>query len=213
MKTNQILVRGNSAFVQRTKDKYFNATALSNAWNSDSNKELRESKGYKLRKLSSYKENDSMKEFEAQLKKEGIEKPMISTRGKGGATWMHPKLFIDFAMWVSVEFKSIAIDYVLDGLINSRNNAGDYYNEMTAAIIENHTKYNDSKPSYKIYTDEAIRIRKLLGLGYKDRNEMTEQDLDNITMMQKTNAMLFRDNVGKESRIKQLKFHAKVLKR
>lgn len=203
MKTNQILVRDNDAFVQRTKDSYFDASTLINAWNSQSNDVKKQ--------LGNYKKSLPTQAFIEQLKKEGIEKPMIATRGKNGATWMHPKLFIDFAMWVSVEFKSIVIDYVLDGLIKSRNNDGDYYNEMTAAIIEYHTKDNKSKPNHKVYTEEAMRVRQLLGLGYKDRNLMTEKDLDNLTMMQKTNAMLFKAGVGKESRIKQLKFQAKIL--
>lgn len=205
MKTNQILTRENSAFVQRTKDGYFDANRLLNAWNT--------SNGGKPKQLSNYNATKSTKDFKEQLKKEGVEKPMMTTRGYQSSTWMHPKLFIDFAMWVSVEFKSIVIDYVLDGLIKSRNTAGDYYNEMTAAILDTHIKHFGTRPNPKLYKEEAVRVKELLGLGYKDRNDMTEQDLNNITMMQKLNTMLLENNVGKISRIKQLKFQAELLKR
>jgi len=136
---------------------------------------------------------------------------MITGRGRYGGTWMHPKMFIDFAMWVSVEFKSIVIDYVLDGLIQSRNDAGDYYNEMSAEILNTHLEFYGTKPNPSIYISEANRIKKLLGLKSKDRNLMTEKDLSNITQMQRMNSLLLRKNIGKDSRIKQLTLQAEML--
>jgi len=127
MKTNQVMVR-EQGFIQRTSDGYFNANTLISEWNAKSdNKKI----------LGNYMKNESTTEYIEQLKKEGIEKPNISCRGTGekSGTWMHPKLFIDLAMWVSVEFKSKVIDYVLDGLIKSRTDAGDYYNQMTACNL------------------------------------------------------------------------------
>ena len=38
MKTNQIMIRDNSRFIQRTKDGYFNATVLLKSWNSNNDK-------------------------------------------------------------------------------------------------------------------------------------------------------------------------------
>lgn len=203
MKTNQIMIRDNDAFIQRAKDGFFNATALLSAWN---NKE-----GGKPKQMGSYKDNKSTAEFIDQLKSEGVEKPMITSRGSGGGTWMHPKLFIDFAMWVSVEFKSIVIDYVLDGLIKSRHEAGDYYNEMCAAIVSTHIEYYGTKPNPTIYINEARKLRDMLGLKDKDRNEMSEKELSNITQMQKLNAMLLRRNMGKVARDKQLMLQAELL--
>lgn len=197
------MIRDNQAFVQRTKDGYFNANELLRSWNKDIVNKLQ---------LGGYKTNKSTIDFVNQLKKEGIEKPMISSRGINGGTWMHPKLFIDFAMWVSVEFKSIVIDYVLDGLISSRNDAGDYYNEMCAEILNSHIKFYGTKPNPKLYIEEAGRIKSLLGVSNVNRNDMTEKQLNDITHLQKTNSMLLSDGVGVASRIKQLKQHSRVLK-
>jgi hypothetical protein len=141
-----------------------------------------------------------------------VEKPFMTGVGRYGGTWMHPKLFIDFAMWVSVEFKSIVIDYVLDGLIKSRHDAGDYYNEMCAVILETYFDYYNRKPNPNIYILEANRIKKMLNLDKKDRNLMTEKELQNITQMQKFNALLLKKGLGKTTRIKQLRLQAELLK-
>jgi len=203
MKTNQIMIRDNKSFIQRTKDGYFNATNLLDNWNKKEN--------IQIKQMARYKDNQSTKEFISQLKDEGVETAMITSRGKGGGTWMHPKLFIDFAMWISVEFKSIVIDYVLDGLIKSRNDAGDYFNEMSAVILKTHVEYYGTKPNPNLYISEARQIKEFLGLSKKDRNLMTEKELSNITIMQKVNSMLLEKKIGKEARIKQLKFQAEVL--
>ena len=204
MKTNQIMIRDDEAFIQRTKDGFFNATVLLDNWNK---RDI-----VQVKQLARYKENKTTKEFVKQLQKEGIEKPYISGRGKFGGTWMHGKLFIDFAMWVSVEFKSIVIDYVLDGLIQSRNDAGDYFNEMSATILKTHIDYYGTKPNPKLYITEANRIKKMLNLERKERNLMTEKELNSITQMQKLNAMLLEKNIGKDARIKQLTLQSELLK-
>ena len=49
--------------------------------------------------------------------------------------WMHPFLFIDFAMWISPSFKYDVIKFVYDELINYRNEAGDAYGEMAITIV------------------------------------------------------------------------------
>lgn len=195
MKTNQVMKRA-KGFVQRTKDGYFNATTLINSYNEKQGKD---------RQLGNYKKNSSYIEFVKQLKTEGIEKPVLTGRGSGdiAGTWMHPKLFIDFAMWVSVEFKSIVIDYVLDGLIQSRNDAGDYYNQMTACILEKYVEFYNRKPPFTLYINEANMIRELAGVE-KDRNELTETELNAITTMQKVNTVLIQDNKSRPTRRKHL---------
>jgi len=203
MKTNQNLVRS-ELFIQRTKDGYFNATKLLKGYNKAKGEE---------RKLGNYTRNGSYSKFVDQLISEGIAEPVkTSSGGKNSGTWMHPKLFIDYAMWVSVEFKSKVIDYVLDGLIKSRNDAGDYYNEMTASIMRKYIETYNTKPNPMIYINEARMIKELAGVD-KDRNELPEKDLDAITALQKLNAELIDRGVGKDSRKKQLETLAKALRR
>ena len=200
MKTNQIMTRSDG-FTQRTVDGYFNANNLLTHWG-------KKNVGAKLQ-MGNFKRNSSTVSFIALLKSEGITNPMITGRGVDGGTWMHPKLFIDFAMWVSVEFKSKVIDMVLDGLIQGRNDAGDYYNQMSAVILETHVNYYGCKPTPLIYIKESKMIKKMAGVNGKNRNEMTEKELSNITSLQKYNAVLLKDNIGKSSRINRLELFSK----
>ena len=195
MKTNQIMTR-DAGFIQRTKDGYFNATKLIEHHNKSGGQE---------KQMQRYKVNASTKDFVEQLKKEGIIKPIIASSGSGesSGTWMHPKLFIDFAMWLSVEFKSKVIDYVLDGLILSRNDAGDYYNQMCAQILTTYVDVYGIKPPAKVFIGEANLIKSLV--TNKERNDMTEQELRQITYLQKVNANLISKGMGKDARLKRLK--------
>lgn len=60
----------------------------------------------------------------------------LKTRGKKGGTWMHPMLFIDFAMWINPEFKYDVIKFVHDEMIRYRNEAGDAYRELSSAVMK-----------------------------------------------------------------------------
>lgn len=200
MKTNQIMLRENG-FIQRTSDGYFSATELIKHWNS-----CNENK----KQLAQYQLLQSTTEFIEHLKSEGIERPVITARGKGeySGTWVHPKVFIDLAMWVSVKFKSKVIDFVIDGLIQSRQDAGDYYKEMTSAILDNYLITHGTRPPAVIYIKEANFLKTLVGA--KDRNNMTESELRQLTYLQKFNTMLLNKKIGYDSRIKQLQMASEV---
>jgi elongation factor P--beta-lysine ligase len=201
MKTNQIMIR-EAGFVQRTSDFYFNAGELLNLYNEKSGEK---------KQLSNFLTNQSTKDFIEQLKLEHIEKPYIAMRGgnvkdkdRDSGKWMHPKLFIDFAMWLSVEFKSKVIDMVIDKLIQSRTDAGDYHKEMCASIMSTYIDIYGTKPPAMLFINESRMIKQIANLDI-DRNEMSEKDLSRITILQKVNSTLIGKNIGKASRIKHLK--------
>lgn len=133
MKTNQNLIRKMGEFdvIQRTSDGMFNATTLLKAWN--------EYSGQK-KQMIHYSENASTNEFiNALLSEENLKERnsvVLQSRGKSGGTWMHPLLFIDFAMWLNPTFKVKVLRFVYDQLIQYRNYAGDSYKEMTSAICK-----------------------------------------------------------------------------
>lgn len=123
---------GNFEVFQRTSDGFFNATALLRQWNKgDKKKDLDDFLGNKMTK-EYIKVIESRENLNTQ--KSGDLKVVKSTRGKFGGTWMHPFLFIDFAMWLNVEFKYEVIKFVYDQLIQYRIEAGDTYREMAAEI-------------------------------------------------------------------------------
>lgn len=59
-----------------------------------------------------------------------------TARGKNGGTWMHPILFVDFAMWLSPKFKYEVLKWVQDGLLDCRNNSGDSNRMMNKVLAE-----------------------------------------------------------------------------
>jgi len=134
MKTNQTLTRqmGDFSVYQRTSDGMFNATALLKQWN--------ELNGMK-KEMKDYFVNQSTKEFiDTIIKRENLHRgnsPYVksrASRGNNAGTWMHPLLFIDFAMWINPSFKYDVLKFVYDQLIQFRIEAGDTYREMAAEI-------------------------------------------------------------------------------
>ena len=131
MITNQIMKRqlGRFSVQQRTKDWYFNATHLLKSWNED--------KGTK-KELKDYLSNQATQEFVKALCEEenlnGGKSPYLATRGKNGGTWMHPLMFIDFAMWINAAFKVKVLKFVSDQMLAYRNEAGEAYKTLSSAV-------------------------------------------------------------------------------
>lgn len=132
MKTNQVMTRKLADFeiLQRTKDGMFNATLLLKQWNEQS---------ISNRKMDNYFSSDKTKEFIKTIQeRENLNTPKavyLKSRGKyNGGTWMHPLLFIDFAMWINPRFKYDVLKFVSDQMIKYRNEAGDAYRELSAAV-------------------------------------------------------------------------------
>lgn len=132
MKTNQTVTRqmGDFSVHQRTGDGMFNATTLLKQWNATSGQK---------KVIAHYFENDATMEFVNVIEsKENFKhrnSVYLKSRGKyNGGTWMHPLLFIDFAMWINPSFRYDVLKFVYDQLIQYRIEAGDTYREMTAQI-------------------------------------------------------------------------------
>ena len=132
MKTNQVMERKMGEFIvtQRTKDGMFNATELLKQWNSKSMSE---------RKMANYFLSEKTNEFISTIMdRENLNTPKmvyLTSRGKhNGGTWMHPMLFIDFAMWINPSFKYDVLKFVYDQMIKYRNDAGDAYRELGSAV-------------------------------------------------------------------------------
>ena len=177
---------------QRTKDSYFNATELLSIYNDRTNSSKR---------FKDFWENKNTKEFLLELESElGIynggesahSKTYQTTRGKGGATWMHPYLYVKFAMWLSPKFELQIIKWVYDNLIEFRNTAGVDYKEMSASVQRNYTYFYNKKPDPLVYQKEIRYINSLIDDSKNkiDRNTLTETDLQLLINLQKLNIKL-----------------------
>ena len=138
-----------------------------------------------------------------------------STRGKGGGTWMHPYLFVKFAMWLSPKFELQIIKWVYDNLIETRNQAGDFYKEMCDTIMNEYMRIKGEKPNFLIYTQEANFINILCHGSTKanKRNELTENQLSLINDLQRLNIQLIKNpNIGNRQRKETLTQYANNVK-
>lgn len=131
MKTNVNITRKLNDFdvVQRTKDSMFDATSLLKQWNL--------STGMK-KKLDHFFDNDSTGEFinvlEVEENLNTRNSVYLKSRGKRGGTWMHPYLFVKFAMWLNPKFEYHVIKFVYDQLIEDRKLSGDHYNKLCSLL-------------------------------------------------------------------------------
>lgn len=133
MKTNVIMNRSMGGFkvTQRTKDSMFNATQLAKQWNEVNQKGRKD--------VSNFLDNDNTNSFlEALAEEENLNTRnlVIKKRGKYGGTWMHPYLFIKFAMWLNPKFEVQVIKFVYDELIKNRHSAGDNYKMLSASGVK-----------------------------------------------------------------------------
>lgn len=137
MKTNQIMKRNLANFTveQRTKDGFFCATELLKQWN--------EQEGVSQRKLDNYFSSSKTAEFiQTIMDREKLDTPkLVYVKSKarvdnGGGTWMHPLLFIDFAMWINPSFKYDVLKFVYDRMLVYRNEVGEAYKALASAICK-----------------------------------------------------------------------------
>lgn len=141
MKTNQVMIRHLSNFEvpQRTKDGFFNLTALVNQWNDvvESNMGNPMFK-YKKKNVADFFRLDQTKEFiSALIEEENLHtqnSAYVKSKGKNGGTWVHPYLFIKAAMWLNPRFEVKVVKFVHDEMIAYRNEAGDSYKELASAV-------------------------------------------------------------------------------
>lgn len=210
MKTEQLMKREfhNSIVTQRTSDSFFNATDLLTVYNS---------KNVTQKRFKDFWENNTVKNFVEVLENDlilnGHNKPYFnkpiksweSTRGRNGSTFMHPYLFVKFAMWLSPEFELAIIRWVYDNLIEVRHHAGDGYAKMCEAIQENYISLTGGKPDPFVFVNEANFLNNLC-YGKNEagkRNELSEKELRLLSDLQRLNTKLITDKT-ETTRRKQL---------
>ena len=131
MKTNKVMIRKMGIYnvLQRTMDGMFNATDLLKQWNKSTGLKKEVTKFFELEQTKAFVEV-LMNEESLNTQKHAY----LATRGKQGGTWMHPILFVKFAMWINPKFEYFVIRFVYDQLIEYRHSAGDQYRGLTRSL-------------------------------------------------------------------------------
>lgn len=198
MKTNQVMIRpmGTFSVKQRTKDGFFCATELLRQWN-----EAMEQK----KELKKFFENQNTKEFISALIEEedldGEKSAYVkskASRGNNAGTWMHPILFVKFAMWINPRFEVQVIKFVYDQMIAYRNEAGDSYKELASAMSRivpkdfmraampkvaeaiNYCVFNDHTPMIRNQHGDEKKMRELFSFQRKIADLINDGFLTNF---------------------------------
>ena len=184
---------------QRTKDGMFNATALVKEWNDYVENLHGENSAYVKKELKKFFENDNTKSFISALIEEenlnGENSAYVKSRARedrGGGTWMHPILFVKFAMWLNPRFEVKVIKFVYDQMIKYRNEAGDAYKELSAAIYNIVDK--SQMPAMMAQISKGINFVVFGEHRNMIRNDKgTEQDQRKLYEMERKVAALIND--------------------
>ncbi len=121
--------------------------------------------------LTAYLNRKSTKEFIEELQKEAAVVHKRDRKGRNGATWAHPLLFMDIALTMNPKFKVEVYNWIKDELLRYRNESGESYKKMIGALYQKapHDKFQQTVQKVATY------IRKEIGV--RDWNEASEDDL------------------------------------
>lgn len=151
---------------QQSKTEFFSATELVKAGN-----KWRRANELSEFNLSQYMKGISFVEFKKELEAKYGE-VSSSSRGRNSNTWVHPLLFIDIALAINPKLKIEVYEWLFDNLIRFRNESGDSYKDMAAAIYSRHT----NKREFPSYIQRVANYIKL-SLNVSDWQKATEYQL------------------------------------
>jgi len=189
MKTAQIMQRPilDGKVRQNHKNGWFNANDLLDIHNRKA-KQI----GKPTKKINAYTVNStSMEFFEEIMNQESITSVYSSKKGKNGGTWMHPLVFVDFAMWVSSEFKYFAMQWLSDELLKNRDESGESYKKMASAVS---IYMGDDLARAGTAIPKIARAIKN-NLCVEDWNNTTEENLKKRDEIQKNISILLKAGV------------------
>ncbi|WP_430317767.1 KilA-N domain-containing protein [Pseudomonas nitroreducens] len=119
-------------------------------------------------------------------------------RGRNGGTWLHPKLAISFARWLSPEF-AVWCDLQLDALLRNDNSKWEQVRQQSAtsyrgmcAALAVTLEAAGRQPKAHHFMNEARLINEVVAgvFSGRDRDQLSEGELALITLMEVRNVLL-----------------------
>jgi len=168
MKTQVLIKRElfGSEIKQQSKTGFFSATDLSKVGN-----KWRVSRGLSVFNLSLFLKSKSTIEFIEELNNK-YDIVLSKGRGRNSQTWVHPLLFIDIALAINPKLKVEVYEWLFDNLLRFRNDSGDSYKEMSAAIWQ---RFQNKREFPRYIASIADYIRK--SCNVTDWNTASEAQL------------------------------------
>lgn len=133
------------------------------------------------KRMDSFKKLDSTKNFinTIAIEENKETKDIMTVKRVDGVqgTWMHPMLFMDFAMWLSADFKYKALSWLYDSLLEFRDNSGSSFKEYNKALTANFPEFFDGKPYNYAKVANGIALACKVGTGKDKWERATEEQL------------------------------------
>lgn len=151
---------------QRSKSEFFSVTDLvksGNRWRLENNLSPFD--------FNQWRQSNQTKEFMSALESK-FGTVLISARGRGHDTWVHPFIFLDVALAINPTLKIEVYDWLYDCLLRYRNDSGDSYKLMAGALYANTTQHTTFGKSMSILC-RMIQSE----VGVSDWQKATESDL------------------------------------
>jgi len=184
--------------VDFTDEAWFNATAVAKRFGKLPNEWLR------LPETSRY--------LAGLERKYGKIPHLKTTRGRGGGTWMHPRLGVAFARWLDVDF-AIWCDEQIDRLLRgegkdwklARHEAASSFKVMADAILYTRTEAGKASAPYH-FSNEARLVNWALSGAFKglDRDSLERHELDLLAKLEVRNTVLIATGMKYEDRKRKL---------
>ena len=136
---------------------------------------------------------------------------IISTKkGRNGGTWLHPKLAVAFARWLSVDF-SIWCDEQIDKIIHGERETIDWgmmrhasksSNKVANEILQMVRNEQGKGTKHFHYANEAKLVNFALTGKFEpiDRDSLSAEDLDLLASLENRNSVLIGREVDRETR-------------
>ncbi|WP_158657906.1 KilA-N domain-containing protein [Agarilytica rhodophyticola] len=196
---------------QFTEDAWFNATEAANHFS---------------KRVRNWLRTDETKEYmdalAEVLNSSDVSCLVKTTRGKNGATWLHPRLAVPFARWLNTRF-AVWCDIQIDQLIRGkhkhqhwkklRHESAASYKVLSDMLRLSRDSQGKSTSSVH-YMSEAKLVNWALKGEFKglDRDSLTEQELDILAKLEVKETFLIAQNVEYKERKPILLSYANELK-
>lgn len=160
-KTKPLIIASdfNGNIINFNQDGWFNATQVAATFD---------------KRIDHWLENKETQEYISILNTRNYGDLIITKRGKyGGGTWMHPKLAIFFARWLSADF-AIWCDEQIEGIIFGGRAAQQLKeSELIKMLV------SEKRDAHKEMMDALVEQRHHLGKGTESRHFIIENKLCN----------------------------------
>jgi hypothetical protein len=136
----------------------------------------------------------------------------VKRGGKNQGTWLHPKLAVKFALWLSVDFEiwcDEQVDAQVRGELNSRSVARRLaavgYRSLCDALSITHKAIGKTTKPHN-YMNEARLINEVITGAFKGRNrdQLTRAELELIMLVENRDVLLIGQGKDFATRKKHL---------